>query len=164
LKSTIGVSVLQHFDAIIPIREIEDAVDIVTALAAFTAETDPWTTKLAFEKASCILDAYESHLRSKNGALAILLENILKQNVKPLFSKARNPAITSAGRKNVHPVPLPRFDSSLFDDKSKPWKFKDAYSITVLTWIINRYLVCSPFTLPGVLFLFQPLHAVTRGI
>ena len=118
-------------------------MDIITALAAFTVEKDPWTTKLAFEKASCILGAYESCIRSKDSsALATLLGDILKRRVKPLFSKTKNPAITPAGRKNVHPVPPPRFDSSLFDPESKPWRFTDVYSITVLTWIMNRYLVC----------------------
>ncbi|PGH03326.1 hypothetical protein AJ79_07404 [Helicocarpus griseus UAMH5409] len=142
LKSSVGVSVIELLNLISPINELEldDAVDIVTALAALTCKKDPWTTERAYDKASTILENYESFLRSSSkGELSTVLEVILTKKVKPLFSKTKTPAVTAAGRKNVHPVPQPRFDPSIFDPESKPWKFKDVYVVTVLSWVIGRY-------------------------
>ncbi|OJD18652.1 hypothetical protein AJ78_01348 [Emergomyces pasteurianus Ep9510] len=143
LKSNVGVSVLQLLNTISPVNELEvdDAIDVISCLAAFTCRKDPWTTEQAFTEASNILQSYESLLCSKSrGKLATVLEDILRKKVKPLFSKTKTPAITAVGRKNLHPIPQPRFDPSIFDPDSKPWKFKDVYVITLLSWVIGRYL------------------------
>ncbi|OKP13357.1 hypothetical protein PENSUB_959 [Penicillium subrubescens] len=68
-----------------------------------------------------------------------LIARLLKEKIRPLFTKAKNPAITSEGRKNFHPVPLTRFDGSVLDDEMKPWKVRDVYATRVLEWIISRY-------------------------
>ncbi|PGH36008.1 hypothetical protein GX50_01178 [[Emmonsia] crescens] len=142
LKSSVGVSVLKLLNSISPINELEgdDAIEVITALAAFTCGKDPWTTERAFNEASTILQSYESFRSSKSReGLSIVLEDILRKKMKPLFSKTKTPAVTAAGRKNVHPIPQPRFDPSIFDPESKPWKFKDVYMITVLSWVIGKY-------------------------
>ncbi|KGY15579.1 hypothetical protein PABG_11572 [Paracoccidioides brasiliensis Pb03] len=159
LRSTVGVSVLQLLHSISPINELEidDSVDVITSLAAFTCRKDPWTTETAFNAASVILEGYESLLRSQNRAeLAAILEEVLRKKVKPLFSKTKTPAVTAAGRKNVHPIPQPRFDPSIFDPKSKPWKFKDLYVITVLSWVIGRYSPSDKATLESQFPLLVP--------
>ncbi|PGH02452.1 hypothetical protein GX51_04620 [Blastomyces parvus] len=142
LKSNIGVSVLRLLNLISPIEHLEgeDAIDIIVSLAAFTCRKDPWTTERAFNEASTILQNYESSLGSgRRGELTAIQEDILKKKIKPLFSKTKTPAVTAGGRKNVHPLPQPRFDPSILDPESKPWKLRDVYMITVLSWVIGRY-------------------------
>ncbi|KAK2808034.1 hypothetical protein FQN50_005116 [Emmonsiellopsis sp. PD_5] len=160
LKSTVGISVLQLLNSISPITQIDpdEVVDIITALAAYTCKTDPWTTEQAFNKATSILGDYELSLRSSNdgGALATLLGEILKIKVKPLFARTKTPALTAAGRKNVHPLPQVRFDPSIFDPESKPWKFRDVYVVTVLGWIVGRYLPTDKQTIESHLPLLIP--------
>ncbi|KAK9651947.1 hypothetical protein HCH54_001914 [Aspergillus fumigatus] len=68
-----------------------------------------------------------------------LIERILKERIKPVFAKTKNPAITAEGRKNFHPVPLPRFDASIIDPATKPWKISAVYATTVLAWVIAQY-------------------------
>lgn len=70
-----------------------------------------------------------------------LIARLLKEKIRPLFTKTKNPAITSEGRKNFHPVPLTRFDGSVLDDEMKPWKIKDVYATRVLSWIVSQYKV-----------------------
>ena len=72
-----------------------------------------------------------------------IITRLLKEKIRPLFTKAKNPAITSEGRKNFHPVPLSRFDGSILDDEMKPWKVRDIYATGVLSWIISQYKVSS---------------------
>lgn len=72
-----------------------------------------------------------------------LIERILKERIKPVFAKTKNPAITAEGRKNFHPVPLPRFDASIIDPATKLWKISAVYATTVLAWVIAQYQVRS---------------------
>lgn len=140
-KATSGIYIISYLVKIIDISEVDGAVRIITCLAAFTEDGDPWTTTQAFEKATVILKSHESTITGRNGNIFQTLEYILKDTVKPLFSKTRNPAITAAGRKNLHPIPQPRFDPGLFDPETKPWKTRDIYVITLLSWIISKYSV-----------------------
>lgn len=146
---------LRYLDGIYPIYDLDDQLKlhVLSALAAFTSRIDPWTTDQAFNHASHLLEAFKSKIYEEpEGSLAPLLGEILKAVIKPLFSKTRNVATTAAGRKNEHPVPLPRFDQSVFDEGAKPWRFKDVWAVTVLTWIVGQYQVSlSSFILyPGV--------------
>ncbi|EDN09340.1 predicted protein [Histoplasma mississippiense (nom. inval.)] len=160
LRSSVGVSVLALLDSISPISNLEsdDGIDVITSIAAFTCRLDPWTTEQAFDDASTILQNYESFLRSnrREEELTAVLENILRKKVKPLFSKTKTPAVTAAGRKNVHPIPQPRFDPSIFDPESKPWKFRYVYIITVLSWVIERYSPSDKFSLESQFPLLVP--------
>lgn len=142
MRLSLGVSVIRYLNAFLPIQEAENTVDIVTTLASFTSEKDPWTTKWAREQAVATLASYVSARRSENvDALWTVLEEILKSKLKPLFAKTNHPAITPAGRKDFHPIPHPRFDSGMLDPETKPWKFQEVYSTTVLAWIVSQYLV-----------------------
>lgn len=142
LKGAVGVCVLKKLDGLVSISELDDPVDVIAALAAYTRPQDPWTTEDSCRIANTVLAAYVSTLRSQSGALERLLGAVLARFVKPAFSKTKNPAITPAGRKNLHPVPQPRFDATLFDKGSKPWKYRDIYISTVLFWIVDQYRVC----------------------
>ncbi|PGH23721.1 hypothetical protein AJ80_02149 [Polytolypa hystricis UAMH7299] len=163
LKSTVGTSVLHRLSSLLPITQLEESEGIIVASAAFTCENDPWTTQAAFESASSVLSTYKAFLHSKNGGLADLLTAILKDTVKPIFSRTKTPAITAAGRKNVLPVPQPKFDPSMFDAETKPWKTREVYVVTVLEWIIRQYQPSDqvllemhfPFLIPPILSLID---------
>jgi hypothetical protein len=109
---------------------------VVIALASFSSDADAWNTHEAFTASITMLrDFVEA------SSFWLTIESILKSRVRPIFAKAKNPAITESGRKNFHPIPLPRFDSSILDPETKPWKMQDAYITTVFAWIVNQYKV-----------------------
>ncbi|KAL2011288.1 hypothetical protein VTN00DRAFT_4006 [Thermoascus crustaceus] len=173
LRLSLGVSVLKYLSAFLPIQEADGTVDIVTTLASFTSGKDPWTTKWAREQALSALDSYVSAIRAENDALWSTLEEILKSKIKPLFAKTKNPAITAAGRKNLHPIPQPRFDSGMLDPETKPWKFQNVYATTLFAWIISQYQPSDfvpleahfPLLVPPILALIddENLSFKTRG-
>lgn len=92
-----------------------------------------------------------------------LIARLLKERIRPLFTKAKNPAITSEGRKNFHPRPLTRFDGSILDDEMKPWKIRDVYATRVLGWIISRYKVCTQFPDPFIFSQLIPLQPTDKA-
>ncbi|KAE8400909.1 hypothetical protein BDV37DRAFT_274040 [Aspergillus pseudonomiae] len=142
LRSRIALAVLSLLAESLPISKAESAADVVIALASFSSTEDAWTTQEAFTCATTLLDAFASATATNpemNTKFWSVIERILKDRIRPLFAKTRNPAITSAGRKNFHPVPLPRFDASILDPETKPWKIQDIYATTVLSWIIQQY-------------------------
>ncbi|KAJ6108971.1 hypothetical protein N7512_008808 [Penicillium capsulatum] len=114
-------------------RSVGSSPEIITAMAIFTSEKEPWSTKDTAMNASAFLDVTCQHQRG------LVLERLLKEQIRPLFSKSKNPAITSEGRKNLHPVPLPRFDGSILDDSIKPWKNTNVYATSLLRWIVSQY-------------------------
>ncbi|KNG89548.1 hypothetical protein ANOM_001935 [Aspergillus nomiae NRRL 13137] len=142
VRSKIALSVLSLLAESLPISKAESAADVVIALASFSSTEDPWTPQDAFTCATTLLDPFASATATNpetNATFWSVIERILKDRIRPLFAKTRNPAITSAGRKNFHPVPLPRFDASILDPETKPWKIQDIYAMTVLSWIIQQY-------------------------
>jgi hypothetical protein len=142
LEATTGISVLGYLNKIFPIRGARDSVFIIATLAAFTCEKDPWTTPEAYTKALTILAEIVPCITTEKDSLAALLRDIHEQEIKPIFSNSNNPALTSTGRKNFFPPSQPRFDRSLFDPESKPWKSESVYVITVLSWVLSQYPVC----------------------
>jgi hypothetical protein len=138
-RFSLSISCLRRLNRILHILEIENAVDLITVLASFTTEQDPWTTSDTRNDALSVLDScIQSEKRSIYWPI---LEDILNSKVRPIFAKTRNPAITSSGRKNFHPTPQSRFDTNLMDPATKPWKFQDVYVTTVLDWILAQYIV-----------------------
>ncbi|KAB8239211.1 Tti2 family protein [Aspergillus alliaceus] len=142
LRSRIALAVLTKIAGNLPIHEAENVADVVIVLASFTSKGDPWTTEEAFASATTLLDTFISATvtdAENNAPFWSVIERILKERIRPLFAKTRNPAITSSGRKNFHPIPLPRFDASVLDPETKPWKNQGVYATTVLSWIIQEY-------------------------
>lgn len=119
--------------------------DILSSLAMFSSSSDPWTTVEGAQMATDLLQRYEIKLREE-GKFGTIIEGMLRRKVKPAFSKTKTPAITSAGRKDMHPIPKPSFDPTLFDTGTKPWKFKEGYIVSVLNWIVQQYQVCDACT------------------
>ncbi|KAH1382432.1 hypothetical protein KXW65_008164 [Aspergillus fumigatus] len=140
LQLELAVSVLVALDSLLRIQKSTHAVDVITALASFTSEQDSWTTQDSYMKTREILENFVTNAHSEaDSSFWSLIERILKERIKPVFAKTKNPAITAEGRKNFHPVPLPRFDASIIDPATKPWKISAVYATTVLAWVIAQY-------------------------
>ncbi|KAL8793699.1 MAG: hypothetical protein Q9195_003748 [Heterodermia aff. obscurata] len=75
--------------------------------------------------------------KAEPGNFQTLLTNLLREHVKPAFVKSNNSAITPAGRKAIIALP-PRFEASIDETKSKPWKYGQVYLITVFEWILEQ--------------------------
>lgn len=146
IRSNLAISVISSQINHFPIEGAANKADMVIALASFTSDHDPWSTTELAEKTNTILQKFASdtYTEAENSAFWTVIEQILKEKIKPLFAKTRNPAITATGRKNFHPVPLPRFDTSILDPESKPWKNQEVHTTTVFAWIVGQYRVGFP--------------------
>ncbi|KAL3496261.1 hypothetical protein BJX62DRAFT_222241 [Aspergillus germanicus] len=133
----LAVSVISALASLTPIHAVAATEDIVVALAGVTSEDDAWTTHETCSASNTLLKSFADD--SKSSTFWNILESILKNRIKPLFAKSKNPAITATGRKNLHPIPLPRFDLSVLDPETKPWKIHDVHITTVFSWIIDQY-------------------------
>lgn len=130
----LGAKAVPTFDD----RSVTTSPDVIVAMASFTSSKDPWTTTTSS-------DCAEMHLNvACQDGLWQIIERVLKEKIRPLFAKTKNPAITSEGRKNLHPVPPTRFDGGALDDSTKPWKNTHIYAPAVLSWIICQYKVWFP--------------------
>ncbi|KAJ5980842.1 hypothetical protein N7481_008140 [Penicillium waksmanii] len=119
-------------------QPVASSPDVIVAMASFTSKKDPWTTN---DSNNCA----EIHLNMAcQNDLWPIIERVLREKVRPLFTKTKNPAITSEGRKSLHPVARTRFDGGALDDSTKPWKTTDVYAPAVLSWIICQYKLTDP--------------------
>ncbi|KAL4968299.1 tRNA adenylyltransferase [Aspergillus stella-maris] len=136
-RSAIALCAIEALNSVLTLREAEVVGDVIMTVASFTSEADPWTRDNTHESSRRILkDFIET---SDSSFYWATIESILKSRVRPVFAKSKNPAITESGRKNFHPVPLPRFDLSILDPETKPWKNRDAYIVTAFSWILSQY-------------------------
>ncbi|KAL4761055.1 tRNA adenylyltransferase [Aspergillus foveolatus] len=150
-RSTLAVSVISRLNALLPFEQSECVSSVVIALASFSSDADAWNTHEAFTASTIMLRVFV-----EASSFWLTIESILKSRVRPIFAKAKNPAITESGRKNFHPIPLPRFDSSILDPETKPWKLQDAYITTVFAWIVNQYKAADINTLEAHFPLLVP--------
>lgn len=122
----------------LPNGKPENAADILLAGACFANKQNPWATSDSYNAASMLMNVWVQDTRRGN-TFWPAIDFILKERIRPLFAKTKNPAITSAGRKNFHPQTLPRFGASDLDTSTKPWKTTDIYVGAVLSWILSQY-------------------------
>ncbi|KAL4797871.1 hypothetical protein BDV19DRAFT_377359 [Aspergillus venezuelensis] len=136
-RSAVALCAIEALNSVLPLRKTEAVEDVIMTVASFTSEADPWTRDNTHESSRRILkDFIET---SDSSFYWATIKSILKTRVRPLFAKSKNTAITESGRKNFHPVPLPRFDLSILDPETKPWKNRDAYIVTVFSWVLSQY-------------------------
>lgn len=121
----------------------DNIADVLLAGACFKNQADPWATSGTHEAASKLIDTW-AEITRQNNTFWPAIDIVLKEKIRPLFAKTRNPAITRAGRKNFHPQTLPRFGSNGLDESAKPWKTTDVYVASALSWILSQYSVGSP--------------------
>jgi hypothetical protein len=122
----------------LPNGKPDNAADILLAGACFANEQNPWATSESYNAASMLMSVWVQDTHRGN-TFWPAIDFILRERIRPLFAKTKNPAITSAGRKNFHPQTLPRFGASDLDASAKPWKTTDIYVASVLSWILSQY-------------------------
>ncbi|KAL5336408.1 hypothetical protein BJX70DRAFT_390026 [Aspergillus crustosus] len=160
-RSTLAISVISSLFALLPFKDAERVQDVIIALASYSAKEDAWTTPEAHTTATALLDDFVND--SERSTFWKTVEYALRDRIRPLFSRTKNPAITDSGRKNFHPVPLPRFDQSIFDSETRPWKTDAAYITTVFSWVVKQYQTTDrtyleahfPFLIPPILTLID---------
>lgn len=118
-----------------------DVNGVLSVLSTASPEDSPQSAELR-QKAHHILTESST---SKPGSLPTALLDLLTQIIKPLFTSAKHPALTSTGRKNLVP-PGPslgnRFNYPLTDDDLKPWK--TPFTVPLLCYIIQTYPTILP--------------------
>ena len=129
--------VLAHLDIEYPIPEEaeSDIVAFLTCVSSFTDLSDPWTCEYSQKAALKLLESFLS-TRDSN-AWSNALSMLLRQRIKPSFSKIRSPAITEQARKAIDPLPMDSSASGKLEDTAMPWKYRDPSLVTVLGWIIG---------------------------
>ena len=127
-----GLEVLSHLRRLVP--QLQDGSDtaVLTCLAAFSDENNPWNSSSAQQQASDLVKDF-----TKSGDLSAMLTSILQERIKPLFSRTGNPAITPQGRKAINPRPSNIAMHTDIDAEVKPWKFRDVYIVTVFRWVLQ---------------------------
>jgi len=127
-----GLSVLRVLDND---YSIIFSVDTLLTVISFTAPavTDPWTTQETCEIARDLLSQQLLHRFSQSD----LIETILKEYLRPAFSKSRPKAVTASGRKAEFPEEDDPHRGLADDTKEvKPWKYEDHRPIAVFYWVV----------------------------
>lgn len=110
-------------------------MDTILTIISFTAPavTDPWTTQETREIARDLLS--QQLLRKFNQS--DLIETVLKEYLRPAFSKSRPKTVTASGRKAEYPEEDDPH-RGLADDSGevKPWKYEDHRAIAVFHWVV----------------------------
>lgn len=128
-----GILLLSRLQEAKPLSADESVVTIFTSLASYTNLNDAWTCPRTRDHACTLSRIYAS---SEN--LSTILTGLLQERVKPLFAKTKNPAITQQGRRAIDPLPIPTTAHSDLDDENKPWKYRNAYIVTVFQWVLSH--------------------------
>lgn len=129
--SLYGISLLRRLLKIEPLAEDESVVTILTSLASFTDLSDRWTHPNAGDHAYTLSEDYVA-------SVPTILTRLLEERIKPLFSKTKSPAITQQGRKAINPLPIATTAHSDLDGETKPWKYRNAYIVTVFQWALKH--------------------------
>ena len=128
-----GILLLSRLQDFKPLSEDESVVVILTCLASFTDDNDPWTCPRAQELAHSLSEDYAA-----SRDLSAILTVILQERIKPLFVKTKNSAITQQARKAIDPLPSAAAAHSDLDGENKPWKYRNTYVVTVFQWVLSH--------------------------
>lgn len=127
-----GLSILQVLDND---YSTKFSLDTLLTVISFTdpAVTDPWTTLEACDLARDLLSQQLIHQFNQSD----LIETILKDYLRPAFSKSRPKAVTASGRKAEFPEEDDPHRGLADDTKEvKPWKYEDHRAIAVFHWVV----------------------------
>lgn len=131
-RAPYGLSVLRILDNG---YSIKFSVDTLLTVISFTAPAvaDPWTTQETCEIARDLLSQQLLHKFNQSD----LIETILKEYLRPVFSKSRPKAVTASGRKAEFPDEEDPHRGLADDTKEvKPWKYEDHRAIAVFHWVV----------------------------
>ena len=134
-----GLRLVSHLHHLVPeIRVHYDPVEIA-CISAFTHVKDPWTRLESIEVAQGLLTSYLEIIDPRQ--CGELINSLLRETVRPLFTKSKSNAITGQGRKAINPS---RGDLVALgsDIEVKPWKHRQVYVVTVFRWALEQLSVC----------------------
>lgn len=135
--STVAIRVLVILNSVLPIPKHTKPQAVIVSLAAFTDERDSWVAAEACHTATDLLQAYLDDTRQTKGEFPSVAGALLKDHIRPLFAKSKNPAITSKGRKNIRTVQA-GYDLNLVDPESRLWKYRYPYIVSLFRWILQN--------------------------
>lgn len=127
-----GLSILQILVNDYPVKF---SVDTLLTVISFTnpAQIDPWTTQEACDLSRYLLSQQLLHHFDQPN----LIETILKEYLRPAFSKSRPKAVTASGRKAEFPEEDDPHRGLADDTKEvKPWKYEDHRAIAAFHWVV----------------------------
>ena len=128
--SVSGILLLARLQHIEPLSDDEHVVNVLTCLASFTDLTDPWTCSKARDHAYLLSEAYAY---SEN--LQTSITGLLQERIKPLFARTKYPAIT---QQSFNPLASAAVAHNELAGDAKPWKYGNAYSVTVFLWVLKH--------------------------
>ncbi|MCJ1477733.1 hypothetical protein MMC13_006406 [Lambiella insularis] len=137
LMAIAGLRLLARVQYLVPALHDNLSLDLLTCLASYTDERDPWTESEAARAAKALLEQLiDASIAGKLTFTSTLISGLLQGRVKPLFLRSKNIAITAQGRKANYPVPIATNPSDS-EVELKQWKFRDIYIVTVFGWILS---------------------------
>lgn len=149
-KTLVALRLLRHLHHLVPLSEPRLLVTVVAALAAFTDPNDAWTTPEAYKEAAALLQICLNISKDAQNDIKNLVTVLLREEIRPLFAKSKNKALTQQGRKAMNPLPR-RFDASEHEVDLKPWKYRHVHIVTVFKWVLEHVDVRSPLPrLPSI--------------
>lgn len=104
----------------------------MTAIA-HTDPSLPWTTvEAARQAADVVLAAVGA-----KGKAALVADDVLRDYLRPLFSKSRPAAVTASGRKAAFAEEPGAHGSLALETRAaKPWKHTDLRAVPVFAWAL----------------------------
>ncbi len=120
----------------------DDDNDILLTLASFTDPSLAWIPQpplTTTQRATALLNTL--FLNSNKKKQQFIVEGILRQYLRPLFSKTKPPAsITASGRKAEFTDPVAGRGEGIPDEssKTKPWKYNDFRAVPVFAWAVDE--------------------------
>ena len=128
-----GIQLLARLHRMEPLSEDKHVVTTLTCLASFTDLDDLWTCPEARQHAHSLSEEYAACRGRSN-----LLTGLLQERIKPLFAKQKTPVVTQQGRKAIGPLQSADTAHGSLDDRTKPWKYRDPYLVTVFQWVLEH--------------------------
>ena len=103
-------------------------------LAAYTDIGDYWTNPELKESAEGLIARWLEHSGTR---MEEIVKRVLQEEVRPVFARSRNPALTQQGRKAIAPLSQPA-EYDRFDHEAQRRKRNEQYVNTVLKWAVEQ--------------------------
>ncbi|KAL8399587.1 hypothetical protein RB594_000110 [Gaeumannomyces avenae] len=109
--------------------------DAVATAIAHTDPSLPWTTPEAARQAADVARA----AAERRGKTALIADDVLRDYLRPLFSKSRPAAVTASGRRaEFAEEPGAHGSLALETRAAKPWKHTDLRAVPVFAWALHE--------------------------
>ncbi|KAI0837781.1 hypothetical protein F5Y06DRAFT_64328 [Hypoxylon sp. FL0890] len=136
-KGELGLRAIEQLTKVPSKAPLQLQRSTLLRLTAFTDAADPWATAESSALARSLLEAQLQSL-GESEAKSFIVEDILTEFLRPLFSKSRPAAVTASGRKAEYVEPS-RYDSiDRETPETKPWKYTHRYAVTVFAWAVQH--------------------------